>query len=81
MKVTVSLKDPDTMHDAVDDAAKRLPKPEGVSDSEWQSIREGRADAAKAAISHRWMEWGEYLVVEFDTEAGTATVIPNKGTS
>lgn len=78
MKVRVTLKDPDTMHDAVVDAAKRLKKPDDVSDDEWESIRIGRAAAANAFISSRWMEYGEYLVVDFDTEAGTATVVPNK---
>lgn len=78
MKVRVTLKDPDTMHDAVDDAVKRLPKPDGVDADEWASIREERADKVKSHISSQWMEYGEYLVVDFDTDAGTATVVPNK---
>lgn len=77
MKIRVSLKDPDVMQDAVDDAVKLLPKPEGISEGEWESLRDGRADAANSAISHRWMKYGEYLVVEFDLDAGTATVIEN----
>jgi hypothetical protein len=76
MKVRMTLKDPDTMSDAVDDAVKRLPKPDGVSDAEWESLKEGRAEEAKTIIAHGWMEYSEYLVVEFDTDAKTATVIP-----
>ena len=76
MKVRVSLKDPDTMHDAVDRAVGKLPKPDGISQPEWEDICEGRAAEARAAISDRWMEYGEYLVVDFDTDAHTATVIP-----
>jgi hypothetical protein len=76
MKVRVTLKDPDTMPDAVDDAVKQLEKPDGVDAEEWEDIRAGRAEAAKEIISDHWMEYSEYLVVEFDTEALTATVLP-----
>jgi hypothetical protein len=76
MKVRMTLKDPDTMHDAVDEAVKRLPVPDGVSPEEFESIREERADSARSAITDLWMPWGEYLVVEFDTDAKTATVRP-----
>lgn len=76
MKVRVTLKDPDTMQDAVDDAFKRLPVPDGVSPEEFAAIREERANAAKSEISDAWMAWGEYLVVEFDLDAKTATVLP-----
>lgn len=78
MKIRVTLKDPDTMHDAVDEAAKKLPKPDGISAKEWKQICEERADEAKAIISRHWMEYGEYLAVDFDTDALTATVIPIK---
>jgi hypothetical protein len=76
MKIRVTLKDPDTMQDAVDEAFKRHDKPVDLSKAEWQGICEGRAEAAKEAISKRWMRYGEYLDVEFDLDAGTATVLP-----
>ena len=78
MKVRVLLKDPDSMADSVEEAVKRLPKPDGISKEEWQSIREGRAAEAVSEISDRWMEYGEYLEVEFDLDAKTATVIAQK---
>jgi hypothetical protein len=78
MKIRVTLKDPDTMLDSVDEAVKRLPKPADVSASEWAYIREQRGLEAKEHISDRWMRYGEYLDVEFDTEAGTATVLSAK---
>jgi hypothetical protein len=78
MKIRVTLKDPDTMHDAVDEAAKRLPKPDGISAAEWRDIYEERAAQAQEVISSWWMQYGEYLEVEFDTDALTATVIPIK---
>ncbi len=76
MKIRVNLKDPDTMGDAVDDACAKLPKPDGLTDAEWASIYAERAQQIKDDISTRWMAYGEYLLVEFDTEAQTATVIP-----
>jgi len=76
MKIRAKFKDPDTMQDAVDDAVKHLPKPDGVSDEEWEGIRSDRADEAKDAIANQFMEYGEYLDVEFDTDAKTATVLP-----
>lgn len=75
MKIRVTLKDPDTMHDAVDEAFEKLAKPEGVDAEEWADIREARAAKAKEDISNRWMEYGEYLEVEFDLDAKTATVL------
>lgn len=77
MKIRVTLKDPDTMHDAVDDAVGKMPPPDGVESEEWDRIRESRAEKVKEAISAKWMEYSEYLTVEFDTDAGTATVIAN----
>lgn len=82
MKIRVTLKDPDTMQDAVDDAVKREKKPEGVSAAEWKDIREARAERIKSAISDRYMQYSEYLEVDFeineDGEATGATVVPLK---
>lgn len=78
MKIQVTLKDPDTMDDAVDDALKRMPRPEGVEPDEWDAMRETRAASIKSEITKRWMAYGEYLTVEFDMERKTATVIPDK---
>jgi hypothetical protein len=27
-------------------------------------------------FASRWVKYGEYITIEFDTEAGTATVVP-----
>jgi hypothetical protein len=76
MKIRMKFKDPDTMHDAVDEAFRRQKPPDGISADEWAGIREQRADDAKAEISRRWMEYSEYLDVEFDLDANTAVVLP-----
>jgi hypothetical protein len=81
MKIRVTLKDPDTMQDAVDEAVQREPKPDGISKAEWADICEARADRIKSAISDKWMDYGEYLIVDFDVDedgaAGDARVVPN----
>jgi hypothetical protein len=81
MVIRVTLKDPDTMHDAVDEALKRQAKPSVMTDREWQVVQEMRAEEIKAAISSKWMEYGEYLTVDFvvsaEGEAEAATVIEN----
>lgn len=74
MKIVVTLKDPDTLHDAVEDAFNATGKPEGVSVGEWSDIRDARAAEVRQRITTLWMPFGEYLTVEFDTDAGTATV-------
>lgn len=79
VKIRVTLKDPDTMHDAVDEAAKRWPQPDGISAAEWALIRDARADEIKGAITHDWMKYGEYLEVDFTVNADgktSAIVVP-----
>ena len=77
MKIRVTLKDPDTMSDAVEEAVRReVKKLEGLSKEERDDLVEGRTSEQRSKIVDGWMPYGEYLEVEFDTEAGTATVIP-----
>jgi len=76
MKIRVTLKDPDTMPDSVQEAFSRAPYPDGLSEVEWEQIRGDRAAAVQSDITSRWMPYAEYLVVEFDTDAKTATVLP-----
>ena len=80
MKIRVTLKDPDTMHDAVVDAVLKHTKDtvSGVSAQEIRAIATERHCEVRSDITDKWMPDGEYLTVEFDTEAGTATVISAK---
>lgn len=78
MKILCKFKDPDTMTDCVDAAYKREARraPAGVSDEEWSGICEARAETARDWIAELWMEYSEYITVEFDTETKTARVVP-----
>jgi hypothetical protein len=64
------------MPDAVCDAIHDLDKPSGLSDGEWAVVKNQRQAEIQSVIADRWMEYSEYLDVEFDTEEGTAVVLP-----
>jgi hypothetical protein len=81
MKFRVTMKDPDTLSDAIDEAVEESTSAEvlvGFSDEEREAVAEKRREAY-SAIAGKWIEYGEYLTVEIDTEAKTCTVIPHRG--
>ena len=79
MKVKITLKDPDALYEAVRDAvSEEVSKLKGLSDGEKERIADDREQEAREKIASQWMEYGEYLEVEFDLDAATATVIPIK---
>lgn len=82
MKIRVTLKSPDTMADAVTDAVYADVKStvSGISEQEMRALANERQCAVQSEITKRWMPYGEYLAVEFDTETWTATVIPASAT-
>lgn len=78
VKIRVTLKDPDTLHESVVEAVQQSLLSRGLSLKERAVLQEAAVTELQTPIVIKWMEWGEYLTVEFDTDAGTATVIPNK---
>lgn len=74
MKFTVTMKDPDTLTDAIADAVKADVKRLGLSDRETAALIEIRVEEV-GDVACRWFEYGEYLAVEIDTEAKTCTVL------
>lgn len=73
MKFKVTMKDPDTLHDAIDDAVRAQVKAMALSDKEAERVIELRRDTVGEVCS-RWFEYGEYLTVEIDTDTGTCVV-------
>lgn len=75
MKIKVTMKDPDTLGDALDDAVRgELEKVDGLTAEDRAELFDSRrATAGRSAA--KWFRYGEYLSVEIDTEAGTATVL------
>lgn len=76
MRFTVTMKDPDTLGDAITDAVRAdLAKIEALTVDDREALFETRRDAV-GEIAARWFEYGEYLRVEIDTDAKTITVLP-----
>lgn len=77
-KVRITVKDPDGVYDAIRDAARAsLKDVHDLSKAEREDLVEGRHEQIAEALSS-WVEYGEYITVEFDTEAKTARVMPAK---
>lgn len=73
MKFQVTMKDPDTLFDAIQDAvAETL---ETMPEDEAEAVREIRENKAHEVASE-WFKYGEYLTVEIDTEEKTIRVVP-----
>ena len=76
MKFTVSMKDPDTLDDAIADAVKSaVNEMPDLDDEEREAVQEKRQGTIRELAS-KWFEYGEYLRVEIDTVAKTCTVLP-----
>lgn len=76
MKFTITFKDPDGVYDSLRDAARQA-VPEGLDDEEREDLIATRREKLTEAIEP-WVQYDEYISIEFDTEAGTATVLRNK---
>lgn len=75
MKFTVTFKDPDTLDDSIRDAVCAEVAKMGLDEDEAGIVIGLRRERASAACS-RWFEYGEYVRIEVDTDAGTAIVVP-----
>ena len=75
MKVKVFIKDTDVLQDAVSEAVDEELKNSGLAEDEQEAVRELRIEKA-LDVAGKWWEYGEYITVEFDTEARTARVVP-----
>jgi hypothetical protein len=73
MKINVMLKDPDGVYDSIEQAVEAS-LPDGLSAREKAALAEARREETSEAL-RKWIEHGEYVSIEFDTEAMTATVV------
>lgn len=74
MKISVTIKDPDTLRDAVEDAVKAEVDKLGMERDEAGMLIEHRTEKLMDAMK-KWWEYSEYLNVEFDMDAMTANVL------
>ncbi len=75
MKFRVTIKDPDVLHDAIDEAVDKEVAELHLSAEEAEAVAELRREKVKDQVG-KFVEYGEYYTIEFDTDAGTATVLP-----
>ena len=74
MKFKVTLKNPDDFYEAFRDAAQSsLDEIEGLEQAEVEELVEKR-HAKISEQCREWVKYGEYITIEFDTDARTATV-------
>jgi hypothetical protein len=73
MKFTVTLKDTDGLHCSLEHE-ELGPVPGGLARDELETLLEMRREKARA-FATKWLEYGEYVVLEFDTEANTCAVV------
>jgi len=74
MKFKVTMKDPDTLYDAIEEAVTE-DIDSSLPEDEREALAECRIEKVRDLAS-TWFEYGEYLTVEIDTEAKTCVVIP-----
>lgn len=77
MKFTVTMKDPDALHDSVySNVSEEVGALELTDLDEIKELTDQRYNKAMEVVN-RWFRFGEYLSVEIDTEAGTCVVLPH----
>lgn len=71
------MKDPDGPYDCIQDAVKASLGEQPLTVRERELLIAERMQAQQALVG-KWLQYGEYITVEIDTDAGTATVLPAK---
>jgi hypothetical protein len=71
MKISITFKTPDALDYAVKEIVDQQHEEDDAPWDEYES--EEREEALKEKFK-KWVEYGELITVDFDLEAGTATV-------
>jgi hypothetical protein len=78
MKIRLTFKDPDGIGESIEKVAEEsLKMVDGISNSEREALTESRIEEIGSVLS-KWILYGDYCSVEFDTDAGTARVLESK---
>lgn len=76
MKFRIQFKDPDGVYDSIDEeATKSISDVVFLDDEEREAMIQGRRESLQK-FSSKWVKYGEYILIEFDTETGEASVLP-----
>lgn len=79
MKVIITFKTPDATHHAIERALEYNEELEAIEDEEERSWKKEELEASLDEALSKWIRYSEYIDIEIDTEAGTATVLPVGG--
>jgi hypothetical protein len=77
MKFRITLKDPDGFYEGIDLATFESVKSHLGEDPD-SEVEEAVSKVARKKIESfikKWVEYGEYIDIEFDTDTGTAVVV------
>ena len=78
MKFKVTMKTPDALDDAIRETVVREIGMYSSPDiEEFKYVVEDRCNEVKETCK-RWFEYGEYVTIEIDTDAGTAIVVETR---
>lgn len=77
MKFRVTMKDTDTLHDAIQAAVDAEFANLPLDDDEREAVAERRREKAQSAC-RTWFRYSEYITVEIDTDANTCVVVPDR---
>lgn len=77
MRFKVTMKDPDTLHDAIDDAIDADLDTGDMDRDELEAVQEIRKKKLLDLCS-TWFKYSEYLTVEIDTATKTIRVLEAK---
>lgn len=78
MKFCITFKDPDRVGDSIEEMAnEQVSAIPNIDEEEREALLESRKKKIGEQLE-KWIECDEYITVEFDTDAGTATVVPQK---
>ena len=75
MKFCVTVKDPDSFIDALEEAVKESVAELELDHDERFAVVEERFEKAQEKMK-KWVQYSEYITVEFDLTAMTAVVVP-----
>lgn len=74
MKIKVTMKDPDTLQDAIQEAVVEHFKALGICGDELEAVAEKRTEKV-SALAEEWFRYGECLTVEIDADARACVVL------
>lgn len=78
MKLYVTMKDPDTLIDALNDAERdltaELMSSLNLTREEAKAVAEKRVESMRE-FAAEWFKWGEYITVELDDKEKTIKVV------